>query len=104
VPLEPHRRETANGPLDEQFAVADGAQGAQGEWFEINARPHEWCGLQLDKRSPLQRRERVESRRRRRQGVLVLNASEIDRFETLYLSISPRRSASQVLGAAKTRS
>jgi hypothetical protein len=33
VPLEPHCRETVNGPLDEQFVVADRAEGAQGEWF-----------------------------------------------------------------------
>jgi hypothetical protein len=31
-PLESHCRETVNGPLDEQFVVAEGAQGAQGEW------------------------------------------------------------------------
>jgi hypothetical protein len=49
------------------------------------------CGLQLDQRSALQRRERVEARRRRRQGVLVLNASEVDWFETLdFVHLAPQ--------------
>jgi hypothetical protein len=45
VPFESHSRETVNGLLDEQVVFADGAEGPQREWFEVDARLQKWWGV-----------------------------------------------------------
>ena len=77
MPLEADRLETLGGLLDKQLVFADGTERPQGEWLKVGAALQERRSLPLDHRPLLQRRERVEASRRRRQGVRVRDAREV---------------------------